>query len=122
MPCYLINHPLKSFTSLSHNGAVWFSSGRFTEVEMTSIDMTHALHGRDAASAGRVASFDMSRVELSQSDIDRAVRTGRRLRSQAFANAASLVGAWLLSTARSALGRRATNKLGCGECGDMMRA
>lgn len=122
MPSYLINHPLKSFTSLSHNGAVWFSRGGFTEVEMTSIEMTHAPNGRDAVTAGRDVAFGLTRVALSQTDIDRGVRTGRRLRSQAYADAASLVATWFLTIGRSALGRRATNKLGCGECGDMMRA
>ena len=90
---------------------------------MTSIDMTHA--PRDAASAsatGTAGTLRRSTVDLSPKVIDQAVHHGRRLRSQAFAGAVTGLGRWLLSTGKAALGRRATTKLGCGECGDMMRA
>lgn len=90
---------------------------------MTSIDMTHAQGGAAATgvteTVGRGA---WTTVELSPKVIDQAVRHGRRLRSQAFAAVVRAMGQWFFATGRTALGRRATNKLGCGECGDMMRA
>ena len=90
---------------------------------MTSIDTTHA--HLDAASADMTETTGRDRwttADLSPKVIDQAVGHGRRLRSRAFADAAAYLGRWLVATGRSALGRRATNKLGCGECGDMMRA
>lgn len=90
---------------------------------MTSIDTTHAHFG--AASTGMTDTAGTGRwttADLSPKAIDQAVRHGRRLRSQAFAGAVSGLGRWLYVTGRAALGRRATTKLGCGECGDMMRA
>ena len=89
---------------------------------MTSIENTHALNGLDAAIPSVHANGRPARVELSQSEIDRGVRAGRRLRAQAYARAVSGLGGWLFSIGRTALGRRATNKLGCGECGAMMGA
>ncbi|WPZ33806.1 hypothetical protein T8K17_21520 [Thalassobaculum sp. OXR-137] len=90
---------------------------------MTSIDTRHAHLG--AIATGTTDTADGARwttATLSPKAIDQAVLHGRRLRAQAFAKAASGIGAWVVATVRSALGRRATNKLGCGECGDMMRA
>lgn len=90
---------------------------------MTNIDMTQA-HRRvatpdvtEAAGTGR-----WSTADITPTAVDRAVRHGRRLRSQAIAGMARGAGHWVYATVRSALGRRATTKLGCGECGDMMRA
>lgn len=59
---------------------------------------------------------------ISQEAIDRGVNRGRRLRAQAMAHAFKTLGRWVVDTARAAAGRRATTRLGCGECGDMMRA
>lgn len=83
---------------------------------MTTIHLETALN--DAAGAGREGSGSA----ISQAAIDRGVSRGRRLRSQAFGHAFSGLGRWVVSTARAAVGRRATTRLGCGECGDMMRA
>ncbi len=90
---------------------------------MTSIDITHAPRGTGATAVTEtVGTGRWTAADLSPKAIDQAVRHGRRLRSQAISGAARGLGRWLYATARAALGRRATNKLGCGECGDMMRA
>lgn len=54
--------------------------------------------------------------------IDRAVANGRRLRSQAIATMFSGAAGWVVATVKAGIGRRAKAHLGCGECGDMMRA
>jgi hypothetical protein len=74
-------------------------------------DPTAAWESRDPAVSG-----------LSQRVVDRAVARGRRLRSQAILEAGAGLGRWVFSTVKAAVGRRATSKLGCGECGNMMRA
>ncbi|WP_028792728.1 hypothetical protein [Thalassobaculum salexigens] len=90
---------------------------------MTSIDLTHVQSGAAAAGVTEAAGTDRwSTAAIPPKVIDRAVSHGRLLRSQAIAAMTLGMGRWLYATARSALGRRATTKLGCGDCGDMMRA
>lgn len=63
-----------------------------------------------------------SAFAISQATIDRGVNRGRRMRAQAVAHAFATLGRWVVGTVRSAAGRRATTRLECDECGDMMRA
>ncbi|MCR9071395.1 MAG: hypothetical protein NXI18_06705 [Alphaproteobacteria bacterium] len=89
---------------------------------MTTIeDATDRIGGVSvAAAASSDAVFGAGAI--SQEAIDRGVNRGRRLRAQAFGHAFVTVGGWIVGTARAAVGRRATTRLGCDECGDMMRA
>lgn len=90
---------------------------------MTTIDVTTAQNDSVQGGSARIAETpDLGTSGIPLKVIDQAVAHGRRLRSQAIAAAFSGLGYWVVTTVKGALGRRATNKLGCGECGDMMRA
>lgn len=92
---------------------------------MATIGVTNAQNGvvRNASAGEAAWSAGESRSgEIPSRVIDRAVLHGRRLRAQAIAAMFAGLARWIATTARAAVGRRATKKLGCGECGDMMRA
>jgi|GEM_PF-5726253 len=90
---------------------------------MATMDMTTSLTDAVLAPNSRSATATAApAVGIPQAVIDRAVHRGRRLRSQAIADAFHALASWTVSTARVAAGRRASTRLGCGECGDMMRA
>lgn len=52
----------------------------------------------------------------STADIARLALRGRQLQGRAVRSAFAAAGRWLLRTAREALGRRATLRLGCSDC------
>jgi hypothetical protein len=54
---------------------------------------------------------------LSTADIAILVRRGRTLHGRAVRDGFASFGRWLLRTANDALGRRATVRLGCSDCG-----
>lgn len=56
-------------------------------------------------------------TSLSTADIARFAVHGRRLQGRAVRSAFATVGRWVLRTASDALGRRATVRLGCSDCG-----
>lgn len=87
---------------------------------MATIDVTNVQNG--AVRTGPAAAADWSPAGIPSKVIDQAVIHGRRLRSQAIAGLFTGLVRWGIATAKAAVGRRASTKLGCGECGDMMRA
>lgn len=90
---------------------------------MTAIDVTTMHEGvRQTGYPGSVEAGSLPSGGISQAVIDQGVSRGRQLRSQAFGHAVKGFARWAMSTVRTAAGRRASNRLGCGECGDMMRA
>lgn len=74
------------------------------------------------ATAHETGTTALVQPTISQKMIDDAVANGRRLRSREISALFAGLGAWVVATAKGAMGRRATVHLGCSDCGDMMRA
>lgn len=54
---------------------------------------------------------------LTTADIARHTRRGRQLQGRAVRDAFGAAGRWILRTVAQSLGRRATVRLGCSDCG-----
>lgn len=59
----------------------------------------------------------MTHIDLTTADYTRYVERGRRLRAQAFRDGAAALARAIRDLTRSALGHRASHRLGCADCG-----
>lgn len=59
----------------------------------------------------------MTHVDLSTADIARYTALGRRLRARAMRDSAAGLAKGVRDLVRSALGHRASHRLGCSDCG-----